>query len=180
MPKRLLLSALLLTQCTFSFAQIHAHGHGQAFVAQEGNTWKISIVLPAADVLGFEHAPETEEQKKIVKDFRHLVSAGNEVLILNKSCHRTVLEIKVPEESEHDHGEEHHDSHKHHSEELHAEATHENVEINFEFNCKSTVETVSFPLILELKSLETVNVQWFTDSGQGASKVTKSSIKLSL
>lgn len=57
-------SVFLLFISTTSFAQKHVHGQGQLLIAQEGEQWQFEFILPAADILGFEHSPETQAQKE--------------------------------------------------------------------------------------------------------------------
>lgn len=227
-PTSMLIRSISLTSLLLyssnSFSQAHVHGQGQALIAQQGNEWEINIILPAADVLGFEHAPETEEQKKIVRDFKRSVSSELSTVVLDKSCKRTSFEIKAPEGPEnhddehdhhkgshndkhsdhghhdkdhhdenhhdhdkehhddkhHDHEEEHHDDKHHEHEEEHHEDVHSNVEIKAAFSCGSSVSSISFPVIEKFPSLDSIEVQWFTDNGQGAGKVTKTSTSITL
>ena len=41
----------------------HEHGHGTFNVAIDGKTVAIELIAPGADIVGFEHAPKSDEQK---------------------------------------------------------------------------------------------------------------------
>ena len=41
----------------------HVHGHVELNIAQDGKELLMEISAPGADVVGFEHAPKTSEQK---------------------------------------------------------------------------------------------------------------------
>jgi len=72
----------------------HEHGVGQLSLAVEGNTVEIEITAPGADIVGFEHAAETEAdraaltaafgQAKLQRQFlifpRKLIDYRNDIL----------------------------------------------------------------------------------------------------
>ena len=43
--------------------QAHVHGEATLHVVVEGNTVEIELQSPAMNLLGFEHSPETQQQK---------------------------------------------------------------------------------------------------------------------
>ena len=42
----------------------HSHGEGVLFVVHDQDKWQVKFILPAGDIFGFEHQPETAEQKQ--------------------------------------------------------------------------------------------------------------------
>jgi len=75
MNRRITISALLaaLGICpapAFSQGHGHAHVHGIASlqIAVDGSTLTLRLRTPLENLAGFEHAPRTEQQKKVIAD----------------------------------------------------------------------------------------------------------------
>jgi hypothetical protein len=66
MFKRGWLVASLCLSCQTVLAQKHVHGEGQLLIAQEQQRWQFHFILPAVNLLGFEHIPESAERKQIL------------------------------------------------------------------------------------------------------------------
>ena len=45
----------------------HVHGHGRLDIAREGDRIALALVAPGADVVGFEHAPQSEADRAAVE-----------------------------------------------------------------------------------------------------------------
>lgn len=52
----------------------HAHGTGKLNIAIERRTVEIELEAPGSDIVGFEHAATTPEQKKAIADARALLA----------------------------------------------------------------------------------------------------------
>ena len=66
-----------LAQQKHRHAGAHVHGTGKLDVAIEGNKLSIALEAPADDILGFEHAPKTPDQKaKLDRAVIRLKDAG--------------------------------------------------------------------------------------------------------
>ncbi|WP_340677071.1 DUF2796 domain-containing protein [Paraglaciecola sp.] len=46
----------------------HVHGQGRIHISQKNRSWYVQLILPTADVLGFEHAPDTAVQIEAVSE----------------------------------------------------------------------------------------------------------------
>ncbi|MEM9138552.1 MAG: DUF2796 domain-containing protein, partial [Pseudomonadota bacterium] len=46
----------------------HEHGHGTLNVVAAGGALQIELIVPGADIVGFEHEPKTDADKKAVRD----------------------------------------------------------------------------------------------------------------
>ena len=121
----------------------HVHGHVELNIAQDGKELLMEISAPGADVVGFEHAPKTSEQKHqlenaitTLKDVNNLftfpASAG--CVALNQSVAHTLEggdDHDKHDHDEHKHNDEHdhdkhdHDAHKHHDEHDHDKHDHD-------------------------------------------------------
>ncbi len=116
----------------------HVHGHVELNIAQDGKELLMEISAPGADVVGFEHAPKTSEQKHqlenaitTLKDVNNLfmfpASAG--CVALNQSVAHTLEggddHDGHKHHDEHDHDKHGHDEHKHHDEHDHDKHDHD-------------------------------------------------------
>ncbi|CAH7081004.1 Zinc-binding protein [Vibrio chagasii] len=107
----------------------HVHGQVEVNIAQDGQELLVEVTAPGADVVGFEHAPETAEQKKVFEQAIAQLNKPNELFSFNnanctlkfKSVSNT-LESDHDEHEGHDHAEHDHDDHKDHD---HAEHDHD-------------------------------------------------------
>ncbi len=99
----------------------HEHGHAILNAAQEGNELEVSIEVPAMDMVGFEHQPETDKQRALIKQIEAALLKGNDVITFAKAadCHLEKAKVESALLSEHeehgDHHEEHGDHHEEHS-----------------------------------------------------------------
>jgi hypothetical protein len=155
-----------------AMSQHHVHGEGLLFVAQENNQWQFQFVLPAADVLGFEHAPETPQQQQTIVD---VVAKANDVrpfLITPEGCKVSAMEHEFPmaeSSTAHDDEEGHeHEGHEHHG----------NIEVSYQLTCQQAVTQIQVSLFSWVTSLDHLQVQWINDEGQGAAVLTGHSTTL--
>ena len=114
-------SAITLFLCSGALAEdkraadAHQHGHGVLNVALEGETLGIELETPGADILGFEHAAEADEDKATVEQARKTLSDPVALFGLPGSagCKVTEAEIEIgADETDHDdHDDDHHEEH---------------------------------------------------------------------
>lgn len=158
-----------------AYAQHHAHIHseGQLLIAQVDNAWRFEFVLPAADILGFEHAPNTQAEVDTVKRLINNAEQVTPFLVLPKQCKinqvthqlRDKLTHLADDKNEHDHSKHHHDEHNHnHSDKV----SHTDVTIAYEMDCQSPISSADIQLFSLASSLTKLQVQWITDASQGA------------
>ena len=133
-------TALLLCSSPPSFAQtereLDAHEHGVATldVALDGTRLYLDLATPAYNVLGFEHAPSTDEQRQTVSNARALLES--DVPFVPDPAAGCTLEeasvtIELAEEDAHGdegHGEEGHSDEEAHGHDEHADEEHSDEE----------------------------------------------------
>jgi len=107
----------------------HEHGHSALNVAIEADRVEMELIAPGADIVGFEHAAESAEDKAAVEQAE---AALGEPLVLfgftdAAGCvvETAAVEIEGEEHDEHGHEDEAHAEEEHHEEGEHAEAEHE-------------------------------------------------------
>ncbi|MDO6559937.1 ZrgA family zinc uptake protein [Paraglaciecola chathamensis] len=184
MTKPITLLVIMMSCCFSAAAQVHQHGQGQLFASQEKQDWHVQFILPAADVIGFEHAPESAEQKKALQALAKRLTMNDSVVRLSGKC--TLIEATHSLFAEHKDSQEHAAEHEHHEKDQHEEkhhatddhenheghAKHTDVEVEYHFSCASSSEKLSVTLFEWLPTLNRIQAQWITDAGQGTATLT--------
>ncbi|MEF1170987.1 zinc uptake protein ZrgA [Vibrio sinaloensis] len=106
--------------------EAHVHGEVELNIAQDGKELLMEITAPGADVVGFEHAPKNDEQKKILADAVATLNQADSVFTLSSAAgchveHVAVTHTLGKESDHHDHDEHKHDDHHDHEEHKHDE-----------------------------------------------------------
>ena len=131
----LALAAALGTSSAFAETKAldpHVHGIATLQIVQDGQSLAVTLDSPAASLLGFEHAPQTEAQHTAVEQLTVQLESFDGALLLNAAaaCSVSDADIAVLADVDHDdhgHGDEHHDEDKHgdeHHDEHHDEDKH--------------------------------------------------------
>ena len=122
-------SANVLANEEFRSHEAHVHGKVEVNIAQDGQELLVEVTAPGADVVGFEHAPETAEQKKVFEQAiaqlnkpEDLFGFNNASCTLKFKSVTNTLEGDHDNHEGHDHAEHDHDDHKGHD---HAEHDHD-------------------------------------------------------
>jgi len=129
MPRILILSAATLLAVAPAIADdthrelgAHVHGHGTLNIALEDTRLSMELDVPGMDIVGFEHAAESETQKAAVQSATALLSEPLKLFKLPADAKCTVASAKVEIEGAADddgddhHGHDHdagHDDHDH-------------------------------------------------------------------
>ncbi|MDA9557741.1 DUF2796 domain-containing protein [Vibrio sp.] len=119
----LAISSLSVQAEEFRQHDSHTHGAIEFNIAQDGEELLIEILAPAADVIGFEHAPRNEQEKAALQKALTSLEDPSTVLTFAQAgqCsleHKSVkhsLDKHDEHHGEHDHDkhDEHHDEHDH-------------------------------------------------------------------
>ncbi|MCK8088313.1 DUF2796 domain-containing protein [Vibrio sp. 1CM8B] len=122
-------STNVLANEEFRSHDAHVHGQVEVNIAQDGQELLVEVTAPGADVVGFEHAPETAEQKKVFEQAiaqlnkpEELFSFNNASCTLKFKSVANTLEDDHDDHEGHDHAEHGHDDHEGHD---HAEHDHD-------------------------------------------------------
>ncbi|MEX1221369.1 MAG: DUF2796 domain-containing protein [Idiomarina sp.] len=135
-----------------SAANTHVHGQGEMLISQEHNRWQILLTLPAADMLGFEHMPETEAQRQKLERVAKQLENNRQLLELNGQCSVVKAEHNLKNVKHGGHG--HHD-----------------ISISYTLDCESRVTQIQV-LFFEWVATDLVKAQWVLEQGQGTQHVT--------
>lgn len=145
----------------------HTHDSAKLYVVQEGNGLHLELESPAMAIVGFEHAPRTEQQKALLAGAHDRLQAGATLFSFHgSSCTLDGAEITLP----HEHAEE---AEAHRLEEL--EAAHSDVKAAYLFNCKNPeqLQAIRVHLPEQFPDLKTLDVQWVVGGRQGAKQVNR-------
>lgn len=124
------ITSTAFAQEEFRQHEAHVHGHVELNIAQDGHELLMEITAPGADVVGFEHAPENDEQKVILNKALETLNHADTLFTLAPAAHCHLEQAFVKhtlggEHEEHDHddhaGHDHdkHDEHEHHDDHDH-------------------------------------------------------------
>ncbi|MDE9450338.1 DUF2796 domain-containing protein [Aliiroseovarius sp. Z3] len=145
----LVLAALAIPAAAQESRQLdaHEHGVGELNIAFEGNIMAMELHVPGADIVGFEHAATSAEDRTAIENAVATLARPLELFVLPEGAECTVTQASAELESEesHDQHEEHeeHDDHDDHADddghEDHAEEHHEDEAGHTEFHAEYTL-----------------------------------------
>jgi hypothetical protein len=145
----------------------HEHGHGSLNVVIDGNDLLIELHMPGVNVVGFEHEPATEDEKKAVDDALAALRRGEELFLPPEAAGCTAEEATAELETmEHHEGEDEEETH----EEGEEEEAHSELHAEYRFRCDAPGElnTLQVRLFERLQNVEEIDVQFVTPTHQGA------------
>lgn len=140
MRHRLLMMPLLFFgSCIGAYAAApHVHGTARMQLAIEGKSMEVALTAPLDSLLGFEHAPRNDSQRKAVREMMARLNDSATLLIPSAAaqCKGEKPLITAPaletKDKPHRHGK-HHDAHDH----AKHEDEHAEIEAVFSFYCTS-------------------------------------------
>ena len=158
----------------------HEHGAAELTVALIDGQAEISLETPAFNLVGFEYAPKTDEEKAAVEAATETLEKG-EWFALTASAGCTMdsadVDSTMGESDHHEEGEEHHDEEgeEHHDEDG-EEETHSSFFVSYKLNCTSLEDLASLDatmLFSSFPNFKSVDAQWLNDTQQSAATLDK-------
>ena len=168
-------------------AESHVHGNAELNVVLMGQQLQVEFISPAINLIGFERAPNTDEETATLNNtIEQLQRGGWLIEAISTACQLSTEEFEAPvydehESSEHDHEHEssEHD-HEHESSDHHAEA-HSNFRVTYLYDCDSAPRKQLKMLAFDHYSgIETLTVQWIADQKQGYAQLNRDNPVLNL
>jgi hypothetical protein len=153
----------------------HEHGAAELTIAIVGGEIAIDLQTPAFNVLGFEYAPASEEEKTLLSESVAALEAGN-LLQFDPNAGCTLVKADVDSEllgTDHD-DEEHADGDAGDPDE-HGDDVHSDVTAAYIFNCAQGDEIRSLDanaLFAQFPNFEAIQVQWLSETQQSAATLT--------
>ena len=105
--------------------EAHEHGVAQINVAFEGNELYIELISPAANIVGFEHQPRTQDQKAAVKAAIKKLEAGEKLFAFPSGVRGRLVKSKVHTDINNDSGHESDETESHEHDEMSRDAGNE-------------------------------------------------------
>ncbi len=184
----------------------HVHGAANLRIIQEDSYLAIALDSPAASLLGFEHAPQTDAQHAAVDQLTLQLETFTGAILINAeaACTLDDADVAVLAESAHgdhddhdehddDHGDEHHEEHEdkhhddhdddHHDDHHEDEASaHSDIIVAWTLSCDSPTELASIDVLLFEGNtyLENVSVEMLLDSGPKVQTLTPGNTVITL
>ena len=159
-----------------------AHEHGQATLnlVVEQNTLLAELHTPAANIVGFEHAPTTQQQQQAVKEALAKLSQLDTLLKAPHGCTLHSADVSAPGMGgDNDHLHNHGHDHGHPHEEQHSKDQHAEFHVEYVVSC-SNLSRIDIALMQHFPAIETVNTQWLTSEHQGYQRLTRKNTQLQL
>ena len=160
---------------TVDAADPHQHGVGQLNVAIQGDHVEIELETPGADIVGFEHPPRTDEQKKAVQDAARTLRNGSAIFVFPAAARckleKTKVESGLLEDNHETHGEKHHD--EKHKEEIHAE-----FHALYHFSCKNPASYTDLQYFEAFPHAKALLARTITAKGQRKQRLTRKAPRL--
>jgi hypothetical protein len=172
------------------YKQLDAHEHGIANlnVVQDGNELIIEFISPAANIVGFEHEPATEQDREAINKARAMLMDGISLFrfpaeaegVLEHAEVETDLEHNDHEVSEaghgHENGEHHSDKHDHDGD-GHGDFR---AEYHFHVGNPKALTSMEVRLMQLFPAIERIKVQVASQSTQTAVELTPDMFKVEL
>lgn len=147
-----LISGLVLLAAPAGQLHAQAHVHGQAEAAltlATDGALHVELTAPAADILGFERAPETEEERAIIAAAHQRLSQPLVALSAQAGCTLAHTGFSGPD-AEPDHGHDHghtgahdHPAHDHFSDDgADSAGAHGDIVVEWRFDCAAPAALV--------------------------------------
>ncbi|MDX1267219.1 MAG: DUF2796 domain-containing protein [Oceanisphaera sp.] len=191
--------ALALPLLPFSlFAQslpgVHEHGFGRLSLALDQQQLVLELLAPAADIVGFEHAPADDAEQAQLNAALNRVQEAETLFSLPEAAACRLIDSQLVEEdahsheldehkvaAHHDHAHEKADEHEHHESEHAAEHEHHDDEhghndvlVQYRYQCRQpqALNRLSTSLFEQFPSLTRVELQGIVPAGQIAGTLT--------
>ena len=182
--------------------EAHVHGIAALNLALEGQEVHVELDSPAANIVGFEHAPASEADHAALDKAVAILKDGDQLLRFNSEagCRMEKAEVisALLDDEHHENADEHghekdevhghdehehekkdthgHDEHEHeeHEHEKHEGETHSDIDAAYHFECDrpGKLTQLTVELFEAFPGMEELNVQYVIESKQGAAELT--------
>lgn len=154
----------------------HVHGIGMLNIAVAGDELVIELHSPAANIVGFEHAPAHEEQQHAISEATALLEQGEKLFSLPAAAQCTLTDVQVENDMTHGQGED--DTHHRHED----EQAHSEFEATYHFDCARAgkLTTIDVQLFSHFPGFEALEVQLLTPTRQTAAALNAQQRRIAL
>ncbi|MES9971042.1 MAG: DUF2796 domain-containing protein [Candidatus Thiodiazotropha sp.] len=148
--------------------EAHVHGIAALNLALEGEEVHLELDSPAANMVGFEHAPSSEADHGALDKAMAALKNGDQLFRFNKEAgcrmEKAMVTSALLKEEDHDHDGKHADDHD----------THSDIEAVYHFECDqpARLTRLTVELFEAFPATEKLNVQYVIENKQGAIELT--------
>ena len=159
----------------------HVHGIAALNLALEGKEVHIELDSPAANIVGFEHAPSSKADHAAIDKAVAILKDGNGLFQFNADagCEMEKVDIasELLEDEHHDHDKKAEHDHKDHDHDHeHEGEAHSDIEVAYHFECSAPgkLTQLTVELFESFSGMEKLKVQYVIEAKQGAAELTAS------
>lgn len=151
----------------------HVHGQAELDIAIEESSIALMLVSPLDNILGFEHTPRTDAERKQADDAQKALAQGDRLFVIDEGAGCTTEKISVPTlyEDTHNHGHAGHAG-------MHADA-----ELTVQYRCASghNVKVIDTAALFDaFPRLQTLQVQLAGPGRQAGMTITRTQPRISV
>lgn len=166
----------------------HAHGTGKLGIAIERRTVEMELEVPANDIVGFEHAAKTAEQKQAVSQARATLSKPLALIKLPDAagCKLTSARVKLVGGGSHSHSHGHSHGHSHAKQSGGAKSkeadTHSEFHAEYKFTCTKPelIQAIDFDYFKSFPRAEALEVNFVDSKVQLKARATREKPRVEL
>ncbi len=152
--------------------QAHIHGYAELMLAVEADALAITLESPAVNIVGFEYAAKSANDKQAVKKAKLALESPETLFILSGggcTLREAGVDMSALQAGDHSHHKE-------------KDGLHREITASYSYQCKrsSNLEAVAVKLFELFPRLETLRVMWLTEKKQGSVELTANASILQL
>lgn len=148
----------------------HEHGSGTLNIAVENGAVWMELEVPGADIVGFEHAAETAEDRQAVENAKAVLARPLELFAFPEAAGCAVEKTHVALAGEAHDGEEHDEAHDEDEGEPHNEF---HAEYTLRCAAQGEIDEIGFPWFTAFPGSEEIDANVTSDKGQAAFEVSR-------
>jgi hypothetical protein len=172
----------------------HEHGHGTLNIAVEKARISMELEVPGMDIVGFEHAAESKDDKAAVDKASKALGEPLKLFKVPEAAGCKVADTKVKIEAEHEDGDKDHDAKAEekkgddHAKEAHGNHDHEEHEghnafhVTYALDCTkpAALTSIAFDYFKSFAGAQALTVNVVTDKAQNKYEVSRDQPNLDL
>jgi len=142
----------------------HVHGVAQLNIAVDGNKLELELTSPAINMVGFEHFPRSEKQRRAIKRAILTLQGASQLFVITPAarCKLTLADVSTPLIGK---------AHK---------LVHADFSARYTFQCQpaTAISSINVNLFRKFPSIREIKMQLLTDKGQTAAQLTAQQTKI--
>jgi len=158
----------------------HEHGAAKLMMAMEGKKLQIEFEVPSESLIGFEHFPKSQSNRKNFNEAIKNLSDPSKLFSMPNNAECLLVGMNVSQSlfsNEEDHGHDDEDGHfeskkeeEHGHDESEKSEIHSEFKSNYYWNCQhlDEIDSIGTELMSFFPRIEEIRVNWISNYGQGS------------